>query len=371
MKMTPRPRAYSGFSPGETLQHSLIIMYKVSTARGKITPFLVFCSVLALLELVTDSWTIDGTRAKSHAATSDGDDDDSISHLCSLSEISEGQWVNMTYDKLHYVPTSLTKRCPNAKEGKAWQTWEWQPSSACEFARFDQEKFCQLAKNNTIAIIGDSISLDHYLSLTHLLGAPMPIPRPRDKHAQLQSQVCNDTVHLVGQRDFFLEDIANLANEIFPDVIIVNRGAHYVPDNALIRDFGKRIFPHLLDWKVQCQKQQHRKCLLIWRTTVPGHPNCTAYTKPASSVNEMEKIIQSHDGPYNWHEFSHQNDLVLELFSNQNHSTSLLLDVWILDAYRINILRPDLHVGAKDCLHTVCTYYNTCSYNVFIVSDHD
>jgi hypothetical protein len=279
-----------------------------------------------------------------------------VSRLCSVAELTPGRWVNNTYERPPYIPMRgevQQKICQDIDPGGSWKTWEWTPSSECSFSRFDSDLFCQVATNRTIAIIGDSTSFDHYLSLTHLLGIPRALPRVRNKNANLQSPVCNGTSTLVGQRDFYLQYIAKVVSDTFPDVMALNRGAHYTPITLLLNDFQQRIVPGLLDWQSQCEKR-NRQCLLIWRTTVPGHPNCSQYMQPATSLEEMESLIASHNLSiiYRWDQFSDQNKLVLELFQNTS------LEYQVMDAYHVNILRPDAHKhgNAKDCLHTVSSH---------------
>ena len=275
-------------------------------------------------------------------------------HLCSMAQLTSGRWVNNTYERPLYIPMRgevQQKICQGIDRNGPWHTWDWHPSSDCSFSRFNQDMFCRLAFNKTIAIIGDSISFDHFLSLTHLLGIPQALPRVMKKFANLKSQVCNGTSMLVGQRDFFLQNsIADIVNTTFPDIMVLNRGAHYTPDTVLTDAFHQTIFPQLRDWQSRCQ-QLNRQCLLIWRTTVPGHPNCSQYTQPAVSLQEMEALVASQAAVtnYKWDQFSSQNKLVLDLFQNAS------LDYRVMDAYPINILRPDAHKhgNKNDCLHTV------------------
>jgi hypothetical protein len=94
--------------------------------------------------------------------------------------------------------------------------------------------------------------------------------------------------------------------------------------------------------------EKERDCLLIWRTTVPGHPDCAQYNEPSNSVAEMEELVNSYtNSGYNWEKFKIQNQLVLEAFAHTN------LTYEVMDAYFINILRPDMHPSSADCLHTV------------------
>jgi hypothetical protein len=104
-----------------------------------------------------------------------------------------------------------------------------------------------------------------------------------------------------------------------------------------------------------------KKCQLIWRTTVPGHPKCKSFIEPSKSLAEIEGGMgrKSFTVPpkknYWWSEFKHQNILALLALS---HS----LDYDILPAYEINLLRPDDHKKRDDCLHS-CVPGKAAVYN--------
>lgn len=227
----------------------------------------------------------------------------------------------------------------------------------CEFRRFDQDLFCKVAKDKTIAFIGDSISLDHYMSVTHLLGEPRRVPGARFRNVQITSTVCNGTVTLIGQRDFYLQLIGSVVENHDPDVLVLNRGAHYTPDDQLLNDLHTRIIPDVHRWYANCTRRllsKQKDCALIWRTSVPGHPDCLNVTLPTTSVTAMEQHLQQSSDPHHWTQFAHQNQLVVRdvlLQQPPQDSNHPRLPWTIMDAYRFNILRPDLHKGG-DCLHT-------------------
>jgi hypothetical protein len=304
--------------------------------------------------------------------------------LCSIEDLKNGKWTHATYSKAPYIPMRgevQQNTCPNFNpNADTWQTWEWLPDEAasgkCTFSNFDVDLYCAHAKNKTIAIIGDSISFDHYLSLTHLLGIPQALPRVRSTDTLLVSDTCNGTSKLIGKRDFYLNSVGPIIQDHSPDVLILNRGAHYTPDKVLLQAMSQNLIPQLEEWQFKKSasssstaassktKQKKKDSLLIWRTTVPGHPNCEQYTEPADSVEEMERIINEHSNitqqKYYWDKFKDQNKLVLNLLRD----SSLVYD--IMDAYNIDILRPDAHVSSKDCLHTCLPGHDIYS----VISQH-
>ena len=309
-------------------------------------------------------------------------------YFCPIQDLKIGSWVNITYDLPPYTPMRgevQQKTCSDFKQNSTFKTWIWEPeaihSKGCSFKSFEEESYCRLMKNKTVAIIGDSISFDHFLSLSHLLGVPHALPRAMNKDALLISQVCNkeddnknnnnnsnnsaggvggdsSSSKLIGKRDFFLHSVKKIVRDHFPDVLVLNRGAHYVPNNQLLGHLNNNLFPQLNDWQAMCELE-HKDCLLIWRTTVPGHPNCAQFTRPSDSVEEMEHIIATEDSipwtGFHWNETKIQNELVLKAFQIQKTAANLSYEV--MDAYHVNILRPDMHASKNDCLHTVRTLH--------------
>ena len=143
----------------------------------------------------------------------------------SLEEMTQGSWVNATYSSPPYIPMRGETH-QNTCQGfdpktTMYKTYEWMPISSssssssnfvdvsteaetkqqhsqsqsltnppCEFSRFDPLLYCPLVANKTIAIIGDSISFDHFLSLSHLLGVPQALPKVRRRGAIIISDTC-------------------------------------------------------------------------------------------------------------------------------------------------------------------------------------
>ena len=285
--------------------------------------------------------------------------------LCTIADLKYGRWVSVELDTPPYTPMMgevQQKTCPDFRPTESFNTFHWEPHMAeqtkCIFQPFSAESYCQIMNNRTAAIVGDSTSFDHYLSLTHLLGIPQSLPRARKKDALLISNICNNRSRLVGKRDFYLESLSSIIEQFSPDVLVLNRGAHYTPDDELKHHMVDTVFPILQEWQTTC-KIEGKLCELIWRTTVPGHPNCTSFSQPSANITEMEELVSSAatiNPTYNWDRFKGQNELML----NELKKTSLNYEV--MDAYEINILRPDMHPSSNDCLHTCLPKDNTYSW---------
>jgi hypothetical protein len=97
---------------------------------------------------------------------------------------------------------------------------------------------------------------------------------------------------------------------------------------------------------------------------VPGHPQCDqpdmAFDAPVNDLAQMEAFVGNrslYDNRtilYHWYDYQHQNLLVEDLLTrelsppNQQDDTALQ----ILDAYYLNLRRPDQHRAHQgDCLH--------------------
>ena len=294
--------------------------------------------------------------------------------LCSRARIRQGTWQEVTLPKPPFVRQEKhhTMKCypENAarlkEEPPSWQTWDWLPhniddaQNSCEWTRWSSESFCDVAANKTIAIVGDSLSFEHFVSLLFSMGGYI------GEFAQLQSQrkrtniaktVCNDTVTLVFRRNDNLSQLVKALKQSKPDVLVLNRGAHWAGDEALLRDMKKTV-EQVEKWlQVDCPKW-NQDCLAIWRTTVPGHVGCTEFKQPWNgTLEEMEARVQDRSlynnatWRFRWQNFKRQNELVVDLWKN----TTSASNVQIMDAYEINILRPDAHLGQynkKDCLHS-------------------
>ena len=289
--------------------------------------------------------------------------------LCRRQQIQNGKWLPIILENPPYVSKTMHLRCQISSYDYGspgpWPSWYWeQDDSTCQIVSWDAPKFCDLLPYTTVSIIGDSLSWEQYSSLIQLLGKRV---HQNDQHAsRLEDRnviyfACrekNRGTKFVFRNDAQLnaETISNSISNDFPTVIILNRGAHYVNDTELLNDMNE-LLPVLLHWQQTCIKT-YQRCHLFWRTTVPGHPMCEEYTAPVNNASIMESLIESRLSytnetvwNYRWQDFKHQNQLVLDLFQQFSATTGLQYEV--IDAYEINILRPDRHRWHQnDCLHS-------------------
>ena len=297
----------------------------------------------------------------------------SLNPLCSRDEIREGSWEPVFLDAPPYFPKTVHLQCyPESeyKSGKWTHTYEWVPAAAsankCDFSEWNRDDFCRLMKRATILVIGDSLSFEHYRSLGHLLGihiSQFSQHKSKEEQSNIVNYVCRKQTRIVYRRDDLLSNVRHAIFEenTFPQVIVMNRGAHYQNDTMLMSGMGK-VATALNDWKLKCENF-NITCHVLWRTSVPGHPNCANnnFNHPVNNIHAMEALINDRSNynnrtiKYHWFDYQHQNKMVVDMLTKQQnllHKTSTPFFLEIMDAYYLNILRPDEHRAHQgDCLH--------------------
>jgi GDSL/SGNH-like Acyl-Esterase family found in Pmr5 and Cas1p len=310
--------------------------------------------------------------------------------LCRRYLIRLGQWlpaVNVTAPP--YKTSVQHLRCYPSEEytttttGKSrWtHTYKWVPDAAfvgeCAFDDYRADDLCALLPRATIAIVGDSLSWEQYrslISLHHTLTRQGYQQQSYELHQNIQQAICADGLTtVVYRRDDHLLNLADAIRQNFPTVLILNRGAHYVTDDELKRDLVG-IIQTVKEWLKTCEKKYQMECHFFWRTSVPGHIGCnetsssssditttaksnakiTARRIPHNNLADMEAWVENKSNynsvsiDYHWHDFRRQNELVLKEFKKAE-----LSNFQVIDAYHLNILRPDEHrTHQGDCLHS-------------------
>jgi hypothetical protein len=302
-----------------------------------------------------------------------------IKRLCTQEELRHGRWLPVTFDKPPYIPTrSKCYKRKFLKEATSWESYEWHPFASkpdnsseeeeegqCDYAQWNKELFCELAHNRTIVFVGDSLTWEQFSSLAGLHGIQglgghyqLRFSMKGKVYSQQDGMVlpiCNEQTRIAFMRNRYLANLDSFMKTVDPDILVLNRGAHYVDDQQLVTGFSgslgiEEIVVLLQDWQKSCKARGKDHCLAIWRTTTVGHPYCHNFTQPATSVPDMERLVGASVGnnfrDFHYWDFKRQNGLVLSIFEN----TTLHFDA--LHAYDLGILRPDAHVSAKDCLHS-------------------
>jgi len=279
---------------------------------------------------------------------------------CSRDQLRNGTWVVDRRDKPLYVTPTQHLRCfPSETYSESpYKTWKWLPNDQkkrrCDYQPWSQDDFCRLLPRATVAIIGDSLSWEHYSSLvqTHGLKIHQGFQhQSKELYTNIVKSACNGQTKLLYRRDDRLLNVTAAIEQHFPTVLVLNRGAHFATDAILLKEIQHNI-REVRDWLAQCDAR-NIKCHFFWRTSVPGHPHCGNFTAPINSLRQMEAHVTDLNNydeftlAYHWYDFQRQNRLVERAFRQAQ-----LNSFQIIDAYYINMLRPDEHRSHQgDCLH--------------------
>ena len=262
--------------------------------------------------------------------------------------------------------------------------YRYEPAAAsCKLLRrIDVGALCSRLAGWRVFFVGDSVQQSFFLSFVMLLSptransSGMCVP-----HSFLPQRVCADHVHggvlLTAVRDDWL----TLPSEqrISPADLRGNRGrvtqrnkgawftafnhAHEGKRTLLVLSDSARVWPlhmrnaHLLQVAeaVTPRTEARRAGAVVWRTAVPGHPNCQSAKGPLPSLadSSAERHLATLDMHYNWH-------LINETRAQREHIFRRA-SAAVLDAYSPGTLRPDEHprlslrmdsgFGMRDCLH--------------------
>jgi len=277
--------------------------------------------------------------------------------LCNRDQVRLGEWIPHEEPKVPYVTPTVHLRCFEREyyDQKPWPTWRWKPhDSSCSLTTWNRTTFCNLMKGATVSIVGDSLSWEHYSSLVQLNGVRTRQGyqhQSRELHVNIQQPVCNGETRIVYRRDDRLSNVTESLRETFPTVLVLNRGAHYAND-SLHLDAVRSNLEEVKAWQQTCRDTYEMKCHFFWRTSVPGHPECGKFKEPINDMALMEQRVANlsfYDNKtinYHWYDYQHQNKLVLQLLKESG------VEYNVIDAYDLNMLRPDLHRAHQDdCLH--------------------
>ena len=257
--------------------------------------------------------------------------------------------------------------CPDFTT-EVFNTYEWMPHNSssnrlglnlfgsCIFDPWNAREFCSVMQHmgmTSLAIVGDSLSWEHYSSLLMSLGLHSD---PNDQFVSRRSgksiirMGCQDTLKLIYRRSDDLKLLPSVIQDENPQMFIVNKGSH--PEHNEVYEAGWNQSINALEEHERNLAQLGLPSLVLFRTTVPGHPLCASYTEPVNNITQMEAAIADKSLysmkqmlQYRWWTFKAQNEIMSNLVT-----ASRLRNYHIMDAYDINILRPDRH-RPPDCLH--------------------
>lgn len=246
--------------------------------------------------------------------------------------------------------------------------YTWRTHSECgQWGEMDARALSSKLSGRRVLLVGDSLSATTFFSLrNHLLQQKDGLPggvqdndnpdfcAGRADHPKIASRprllACGEVragnASFVYIRDDALRTAAEplvqfpglvslpwfdlvQAESTRPDVIVLNRGAHFKETAAFTAELQTTLnqlrgaAPHLL---------------IVYRSTPPGHAHCARLHKPLSKRQNPAKL------PFHWGDFAAQNNVARRLVKQVG-------GVW-LDVDPMTALRPDGHLSPpKDCLH--------------------
>ena len=272
--------------------------------------------------------------------------------LCSREELRNGQWSEPDRNATPpYIPTERWHRScygkdPNKLEGYYKSSW----SAPCAFDELQEDTFCALVENQTLAFIGDSITWQQFEAIE---GSLKSTDVQRNSNFILVRACSNRTTMLWSKNNYILVGgVMQILQTYEPDIVVTNRGAHYLPDEELV--------PHLNATLATFKTwQESHDMRLIWRTTAPGVPSCSSEYAPNNDLNDvLASRVHNRSSWYgigqrsvfSWWDFERQNALVMNLIESSD------VQFEVIDAFEMYTTRPDLRISQKDdkekdCLH--------------------
>ena len=274
------------------------------------------------------------------------------------------QWIRGSSG--HWIADPITIRSRDASVVVNSTNFRWEDEErSCQTSLWTKAGMCQVMNNlglNRIFLVGDSLTHLQYTSMWNLLGFEYSvkgteIPNnftvncPENLQTSFIIQyVRNDKLSLTKTNRRCVGGICNAwvdAYRGFKDrgktLLVANTGAH-------LHSFP--TFQSRFDAFVQLlSEQKESQDLIFFRTTVPGHFNCSRSDVPYQDARHFRATLGSDH--YDWSLMESYNEYAKDAFQvgclarRETCRRRLILDV-----FPMTILRPDGHSNPPvDCLH--------------------
>jgi len=281
---------------------------------------------------------------------------ESSSRFCSRDELRDGKWGEIDHTATPpYIPSKYHRICYKGETLEGYYKSSW--TAPCRFDEFSPERFCELAGNKTIAFLGGSISWQQSVALRMILNATKP---STEKYRGSHVWACSNTTEIYWERMDYAEDHKVKFNleKYNPDILVLNRGIWYTPDEDLIPAFNSTLSV-VKAW----QESSATEKVVVWRTTAPGAPQCYNQFEPikVSLDRYLREVVSNTSLPwynkgdkkafsFSWWDIERQNEVVMEMIQNSG------IPFELIDAFEMYTTRPDLRRSQqdpknKDCLH--------------------
>ena len=228
--------------------------------------------------------------------------------------------------------------------------------------KFEPLNLCKILQGRNIYFLGDSIARLNYMVLKEelLLASNRSCPKdnsPGGFHLHMEFDCSgasdrNFTIRWVSsnhlklgkseQHSIIWED--HLGAQ---DLLILNRGAHYAPDEDLLQE---------LDATMRYVQHTHPGVSVVYRNTVPGVADWKGKTTLAP-LKQKPEVARS----WHWNEFEHQNEISRQLL--ETHYPQVLH----MDVFSSMVLREDAHYdGLHMCVPGPMSLWVDFLYNALL-----
>lgn len=288
----------------------------------------------------------------------------------SLEEFSIGTWIQQG-DQIHVSRKFNSYKClwqknfphfchkRNASEMARvvdMLKWAWKPKS-CILHSFNADEFVNkylLSNGSSILFVGDSITQEHFVSLScmlwdYIVDVENSLVYQASQASFMEVYQITTGARLLYIRDDYLVDtpeqeqarktVPNFKSwrevvlSLQPSIIIMNTGAHGTFNNSDMSIVASDTLKFL---------HENFRGMLVYRETIDGHSKCDRFLGPSNTASGSE---------FNWNQFKHYNHVwrgkINELSKSSKGRRWLAMSAVPLNG------RPDAHsMPPKDCLHT-------------------
>lgn len=234
----------------------------------------------------------------------------------------------------------------------------WQPAGRCPYSPWDRAKYCALMRGRRVLVVGDSLNEQLHDALADAAAPPEGSPcSSRGVGSSCRGHtlcdgddthflrfVRNDRLSLGAKKAQISDKWVNMPfsgalRRDDPDLIILNRGAHYSPDATLVRE---------VVYLIRYLRRNHRRALIVLRTTPPGAVACERAREPLAALPAPS--AGDPPLPFKWGSFARQNDKLAAAVA-RFHPHVVMMDVYLATALRPDARRGRNRRGRADCLH--------------------
>ena len=231
---------------------------------------------------------------------------------------------------------------------RKWKPWVWKTTSpdprcstlvdSMQGYLQDQMLACNALGTTSLLFVGDSVQDSQFVSMASLLGArgfqehndfgtkALPVCRGRSRIQFLRNGGLVEPYIPHGSQAH--RKLPSHANQAFLaisrkyDVLVMNTGSHYRPDDS---HFNRTV--ELGTGLLKNGFGDERNKLFVWRTTAMGHEGCKNISAPLPAPPPPYKSNTSFK--YHWPLFEHQNSIAINTLRQCTSPSYVCCICWI------------------------------------------